>query len=324
MTARKSHRAHLWARLLPFVALTVMGAAWGGTQPLTKVAISTGYQHFGLIFWQTALVAVILGALTLLRGKGLPITRRTLRLYLMIALIGSVLPGIAAYQAAIHLPSGVLSILLSSIPMMSLPIALALGLDRFQPRRMLGLVLGICGVALLVLPENGLPEGADTFWVLIALSSSLCYALEGNLVSKWGTEGLDAVQVLAGASILGVLLSAPLALATGQFILPKGPLTTPDLAILGIGVLHAGAYTGYVWLVGRAGAVFTAQVSYLVTLFGVCWAILFLGEGYSGWFWTALVVMLFGLALVQPRGREGAAAGKPLVPDPALRQNADA
>ncbi len=313
-----------WQRVMPFAALVVIGAAWGATQPLTKVAVSTGYQHYGLIFWQTTLVAVILCTLTLLRGRRLPVTWLTLRLYAMIALIGSVLPGIASYQAAVHLPSGVLSILLSSIPMLALPIALVLGLDRFQPGRLLGLLLGLCGVALLVLPESGLPAGADTLWIGVALLASLCYALEGNLVSKWGTDGLDAVQVLAAASLLGVVLSLPLALGTGQFIAPPWPLTAPDQAMLVSAVLHAGAYSGYVWLVGRAGSVFTAQVSYLVTLFGVCWAMVFLGEGYSVWFWAALAVMMLGLVLVQPRRREPPEGGAGIVADGSVRQDTDA
>jgi drug/metabolite transporter (DMT)-like permease len=280
-----------------------MGAAWGGTQPLAKIAVSEGYRHFGLIFWQVMLTGILLGVLTLLRRKPLPMTRPALRLYLVLALLGSVLPGIASFQAAVHLPSGVLSILLSSVAMFALPIALVLGLDRFHPLRFLGLLLGLAGVTLLVLPEEGLPAGTPAVWVGIALIASFFYALEGNVVAKWGTYGLDPVQALAGASLLGVLLSLPLALLSGQFIWPTAPFGAPDKAIVASAVLHAGAYTGYVWLVGRAGAVFTAQVSYLVTLFGVTWAMLFLGEGYSRWFWTALGLMLLGLALVQPRPR---------------------
>ena len=30
--------------------LLIMGAGWGLTQPLSKIAVSTGYRHFGLIF----------------------------------------------------------------------------------------------------------------------------------------------------------------------------------------------------------------------------------------------------------------------------------
>ncbi|CUH76174.1 DMT family transporter [Tropicibacter naphthalenivorans] len=300
---------------LPFAALVIIGAAWGGTQPLGKIAVSEGYRHFGLIFWQTALMGVLLVTVTWLRGRRLAWDRRALILYGFIAVVGTVLPGIASYNAIAHLPSGVMSILISSVPLFALPIALALGNDRFHWTRALGLGIGLTGVTLLVLPQASLPQGISALWVPVALVSSLCYALEGNLVAKYGTLGLDAFQVLAGASILGALITAPLALTTGQFIAPHWPLGAPDLALLASVVLHAFAYSGYVWLVGQAGSVFAAQVSYLVTLFGVIWAITFLGEGYSGWIWGALALMLAGIALVQPRP-------KALVPGGALGQDA--
>jgi hypothetical protein len=59
---------------------------------------------------------------------------------------------------------------------------------------------------------------------------------------------------------------------TGHFIDPRGPWGAPEAAIVLSSLVHAGVYAGYVWMVGRAGAVFAAQVSYLVTPFGVLWA----------------------------------------------------
>jgi drug/metabolite transporter (DMT)-like permease len=125
--------------------------------------------------------------------------------------------------------------------------------------------------------------------------------MESSVVARWGLGGLDPVQTLCGASLVGTLITLPLALATGQFIDPRGPWGAPDAAIVGSSLLHAGAYVAYVWLVGRAGPVFTVQISYFVTLFGVTWAMIFLNESYSPYFWAALAVMLAGLALVQPR-----------------------
>nr|WP_254899029.1 DMT family transporter [Thalassococcus arenae] len=293
---------------MPFAVLVLAGAAWGATQPLAKIAVSEGYRHFGLLFWQLVIGFAVLGGLTLARGRRLPFDPARLRLYLVIALLGSVLPGIASYTAAIHLPAGVLSILLSSIPMLAFPVALALGLERFRWRRIAGLGLGLAGVLALVLPETSLPDPAKAAWIPVALIASAFYALEGNVVARWGTCGLGPVQVLAGASLVGAVLTLPLALLTGQFIDPRAPWGAPDAALVTSALLHAGAYTGYVWMVGAAGAVFAVQVSYLVTLFGVAWAMLFLGEGYGGWIWAALALMLAGLALVQPRPRA------PLVP----------
>lgn len=290
-------------RALPLIVLILSGAAWGATQPLAKTAVSEGYRHFGILFWQLGLCGAVLGGLCALRGKSLPLSRRDLALYLVLALIGSVLPGISSYSAAVHLPSGVLSILLSSVPMLAFPIALCLGLERFRWRRLAGLSLGFAGICLLILPEASLPASVPTLWVFVALISSLFYALESNVVARWGLGDLDAVQALCGASLLGAVISLPFAILSGQFIDPRGPWGAPDHAIIASALLHAGAYTGYVWLVGRAGPIFTVQVSYFVTLFGVTWALLFLGESYSPYFWAALAVMLAGLALVQPRAK---------------------
>lgn len=286
-----------------FALLVIAGAAWGATQPLAKVAVSEGYRHFGIMFWNALIGAMILGALLVLRRRRLPLTRPAFRVYVVVALLGAVLPGISAYSAAVHLPAGLLSILLSSVPMLAFPIALALGVDQFAWRRLAGLALGLAGVLLLILPKATLSAPGLEIWIAVALFSSLMYAFEGNVVARWGTAGMDAMQVLCGASLVAAAMVLPLALISGQWIDPHGPWGAPDLAIIGSACLHALAYTLYVYLVSTAGSVFAVQVSYLVTLFGVGWAMLFLNESYSGYIWAALAVMLMGLFFVQPRPR---------------------
>ena len=73
------------------------------------------------------------------------------------------------------------------------------------------------------------------------------------------------------------------------------------MALGAMTLAHLGAYGGFVWLIGRAGPVFAAQVGYVVTLTGVILGMAVLGETHSAWVWAALVTMLAGLALVQPR-----------------------
>lgn len=281
--------------------LALLGAGWGITQPLAKIAVSEGYRHFGIIFWQLVIATVILGVITLLRGRGLPLGQRHLRLYAIIALVGTVLPNAASFQAAVHLPAGVISILLSLVPMFAFPIALGIGIDRFGAGRLLGLACGLGGVLLIVGPETSLPNPAMAAFIPIALIAPFFYALEGNIVGKWGTLGLDPIQLLFGASAVGLLFALPLAAATGHFIDPRTAWGAPEAAIVLTALVHAAVYTGYVWMVGRAGAVFAAQVSYLVTGFGILWAMALLGETFSPWVWAAMSLMFVGLFLVQPR-----------------------
>ena len=119
--------------------------------------------------------------------------------------------------------------------------------------------------------------------------------------------GLDPVQALLGASLIGSAIGLVLALASGQFIDPRGPWGVPDYAFVISSFVHAVVYTSYIRLAGRAGPVFATQVAYLVTLFGMIWAVVLLGETYTPFIWLALVSMLFGIFLVQPRPSSGCA-----------------
>ena len=289
--------------------LIVVGAGWGMTQPLSKIAVSTGHGQFGLIFWQLAIGAAILAVVSLVRGKGLPMRRDALVLCAIIALIGTVIPNSTSYQAIRHLPSGVMSILLSLIPMIAFPMSLLMGTERFSPRRLLGLLAGLAGVLLLVVPEASLPDRDMLIWIPLALVAPCFYAFEGNFVARWGTAGLDAVRVLFGASLIGAVIAVPLALGSGQFISPLGPYGAPEWALIASSLIHVVVYSSYVWLVGRAGPVFAVQVSYLVTGFGVLWAMVMLGESYSPYIWAALGLVLAGVALVQPRRNRPVAPG---------------
>jgi drug/metabolite transporter (DMT)-like permease len=284
-----------------FAILVISGIGWGLTMPLSKIAVSTGHQYFGLIAWQLVFGAIILFAINRFQGRGLPFGGRYLLRYGLIALLGTIIPNSASYQAAVHLPAGLLSILISLVPMFALPLALIVGMERFEPLRFLGVVCGAVAIVLIVGPKASLPDASLTFWVLIAAIAPLMYAFEGTWVARYGILDLDPVQLLLGASLVGLVFVVPLALVTGQWVDLVQPWAAPEYALLISSVIHALIYVVYVWLVGRAGSVFASQVAYLVTGSGVVWAILILSESYSAWIWAALGVMMLGLFLVRPR-----------------------
>ena len=281
--------------------LIILGAGWGLTIPLIKITVDADYGPFGIIFWQFLIGLLVLSALLWRRGARPPFGGRVILIWLFIAIIGTLVPNGASYRATFFLPAGVMAIIIASVPMMALPMALILRTDVVTWPRLIGLMAGLVGVALIALPEASLPDRAMAIWIPLALVAPFCYAVEGNFVGKWGTAPLDPVQVMWGACAVGVVMALPLALMTDQFVLPGPPFALADLTLLITAVIHVTVYTAYVWLVGRAGAVFAGQVAYLVTGFGVLWSMLLLGERYSLWVWAATALMLLGLALVQPR-----------------------
>ena len=291
MTSRYSYIAMLIA----------MGLGWGATQPLGKIAVSTGHRHFGLIFWQLMVGVLLLGAILIVQRRAVPVTRETLTFAVIIALIGTIIPNSTFYYSVAHLPSGIMSILISTVPLMAFPVAMMLGMDRFSAGRLAGILCGLAGVALIALPGASLPDAGMAAYLPIAMIGPLFYAFEGNYVAKFGTAGMDAVQAMFLASAVGAVIMAPVAVGSGQWIDPTLPWGRAEWALVVGSAVHTLCYCAYVWLAGRAGAVFAAQCGYIVTGTGVIWAMLILGERFSGWVWAALGVMMLGLFLVQPR-----------------------
>jgi drug/metabolite transporter (DMT)-like permease len=281
------------------LVLVILGVGWGSTQSLGKIATSTGHQPFGLIFWQLVVGALALGAVSAVRRKGLVLTRPALRFYVVIAFIGTIIPNATFYASVVHLPAGIMSILIATVPLIAFPMALAVGIDRLSLSRVAGLGLGILGVALIASPGGA---EVDLVWVAIAMVGPLFYAIEANWVALNGTAGMDAVQAMFGVSLVGAVLVAPIALGTGQWVDPFPP-GRPEAALVISSVVHALVYASYVWLAGKAGSVFASQTAYLVTGTGVIWAMVLLGERFEPVVWLALAVMLAGVALVQPRER---------------------
>lgn len=297
-------------RPLLFGALLAFGLMWGCTIPLTKIAVSTGHHPFGLIFWQFAISTFILLFVVLFRRSKLVFDARHLLFFLIIAALGTLVPNTASLLTAVHLPGGVMALIIALVPMFSLLIALSIGRENFNIVRLSGVLLGVCAMALIALPETSLPDPSKAIFVLLGLIAPLCYGIEGNYLAVKQPEDTGPIATMFGASLIGTLLSIPLVIATGTFINPFDGMGAPEFAQMGSSVLHIMAYTGYVALVGAAGAVFASQVGYIVTPAGVILSILFLGESHSGYVWIALVVVLLAITLVQPRetasGKQGA------------------
>ena len=289
-------------------ALLVLGVGWGSTQPLGKIAASTGHGALGLIFWQLVICVAVLGGICAVRRRGLLWSRRAFGFYGVVALLGTLVPGVTFYTSVHRLPAGIMSILISMVPLVAFPLNLALGADRFDWKRLAGLLLGLAGVALIALPRASLPDPGMVAFLPLALIGPACYAVEGSFVSRYGMAGMDPVQAMFGASLVGLVLCVPLVWGSGQWFVPL-PFGKPEAALLGSSALHGLLYAGYVALAARAGAVFAAQTSYIVTAAGLCWAMALLGERFSGVIWLAVLVMLAGIALVQPRLRGVAGAG---------------
>jgi drug/metabolite transporter (DMT)-like permease len=289
-------------------ALVAVALVWALTFPFTKIAVEGGYRTYGITLLSSSLTIVMLAVVVGLRRSGLPLHWGAIWRYVMSGILGTVVFAGTTYKAAEHLPSGVITVCMATLPLVSFFVSLALQMERATAGRIAGLTLGLVGVLLIALPETSLPNPAAAIFIPLAILSVLSFAVEGIVLGKYGMGGLDPLQLLLGAAVVAVAMTAPIAWATGTLRLPQGAFCTAEWAIVGSAVANTAAYAGYFWIVGRAGPVFAAQGSYMVTGFGVLWSILLLGEVYSPWIWAGMVVILAGMTQVLPKPKLATAA----------------
>ena len=285
---------------LNLAALIFFGLCWGSTIPLLKFAIGADHHPLGMMLWQLGISVLVLGIVVWYRSLPIRINRRNCGYLLLIALLGTLIPNTFSLMATDQLPGGIIAIVIATVPIVSLFIALLFRIEAFAWYRFAGVMLGVVSLLLIALPDATLPDPSKAPWILIAMIAPVCYAIEGNFVAVKAPADLNAVSTLFGASVCGLLLLAPI-VYLGSWQVPVFVVWDASrVAMLVAAIGHMTAYTGYLWLLNRAGAVFTSQVAYVVTLTGVLASVLFLGERYGWLLWVAVLLMLLAVTLVRP------------------------
>ena len=291
------------ARFNLTLILLIVGVSWGLTAPLSKIAVSTGHHYLGLLIWQIIIMILSLGLIQIFRKKKLPLNLNCFWRYVLVALLGTLLPNSIMYKAYFHLQSGIMSILVSIVPMIAFLLVLVLQMEKFEIRRFLGVLFGIFAIILIVFPKLDLGYLGEVGWILLALLSPLCYAIEGVWINKIGIAKLDPIEVILGASILGFFILMPIVALNGYWLTPYRVWGPAEFAITASSLIHSLIYISYIWLIGKAGVIFASQVSYIYTASGIGFSIILLGEGYSLFVWAAVILMLMGLMMVRPSRR---------------------
>ena len=285
------------------IILLIVGVSWGLTAPLSKIAVSTGHHYLGLLIWQIIIMILSLGLIQIFRKKKLPLNLNCFWRYVLVAFLGTILPNSIMYKAYFHLQSGIMSILVSIVPMIAFLLVLVLQMEKFEIRRFLGVLFGIFAIILIVFPKLDLGYLGEVGWILLALLSPLCYAIEGVWINKIGIAKLDPIEVILGASILGFFILMPIVALNGYWITPYRVWGPAEFAITLSSLVHSIIYISYIWLIGKAGVIFASQVSYIYTASGIGFSIILLGEGYPLFVWAAVILMLMGLMMVRPSRR---------------------
>jgi drug/metabolite transporter (DMT)-like permease len=284
---------------LPYVLIVLAGLIWGVTFSLTIIATADAI-HPVILTAVQSIICSVLFALICVATRVKPFRLRNLRYYAVLAVLGISAPNLLYFSAASHLSAGILSITVSTVPMLTYVLAWMLKLESLEWKRASGIVLGMLAIILLVLPDNGLESSDASFWTLAVLVCAVCYSIENLYISEGIDKSVEIRELLCGSNIVAAVILFPVMSLQGFDFVPLFLQSNAIWAVFGISFCSTMAYMMFFYSIRVAGPVFASQCAYIVTIAGVLWGIVLLSEVHSIWVWVSVVVMLAGLALVSP------------------------
>jgi drug/metabolite transporter (DMT)-like permease len=220
------------------------------------------------------------------------------RRYLALSALNAAIPFTLVATAALYLTASNVAILNATTALCTAVVAAVWrreARDRLTPRKVLGLMLGVVGVAVLVgwdprpvTPQTLLAVGA----VLLA---ALSYAFGAVYPGRY-LQGAPPLALALGQQIGTGLLVLPAAVATAPARWPPATVVASVVALAL--VCTAFAYVLYFQLLGRIGPANTNTVTFLVPLFAVFWGVLVLREPLGPGTLAGLAIILASVGLV--------------------------
>ena len=285
--------------LLPTVLLLLGGISYGSLFTANKIAIDAGFPFIAYSFWQALFAGVVTLALSVVFSRLPSLRRENLRVFALVAVFGFLGPLLVVTYVADRLPPAVLTLCAALIPAATYSLTLVLRFDRFRWLSVAGVLLGFGGILLIVVPTGSLPVAGAWVWVLFSLLMPLSAAVNNVAGARFSPVGVSAFALCGGMMITAALLLLVVMLAEGgTLFLPTDAASSGLWGLLWATAGQAITYSCFFEIVRRAGALFFAQLNYVVVAAGIFWASIFFGAALSHWVWAAVAVLVLSLVLI--------------------------
>lgn len=274
----------------------LLAALWGASFMFMRLA-TFEFGPLPTAGLRVAIASLFLLPLLLWRGLGPQLARDWKKIF-FIGLLNSAIPFACFSYALLSISTGLSAILNATVPLFGALVAWVWLKDRPHRWRILGLVIGFAGVALLAWDKASFkPDAAGLssgLAVLACLLATLCYSISASYTKRY-LGGMPALVTATGSQI-GATLG--LALPT-LFMWPqRQPGSAAWLALLAAGVLCTGvAYILYFRLIENVGPARSLTVTFVLPVFTLIYGAIFLGEVISAWMVFCGAIIVCGTAL---------------------------
>ncbi|GAA5618168.1 DMT family transporter [Brucella anthropi] len=294
--------------LLGVTAIIVASTIWGTTGTAATFAPEVGAAAIGA-------AAMGLGGLAqaAIAWRGLIASRKALADQWRVLLVGAVCVAIypLAFYGSMRMAGVTIGTVISlgSAPLLSAGIEYRQSGFRPSLRWLAGAIIGIVGMVLLSMSEDGgghtaSAEGSALMGALVGLVAGFTYALYSSCARQLMQGGISSTTAMGATFGIGGLLLMPVLLATG------GPfLASWNNAAVGLYMAFVPMFLGYVCF-GYGLSRVETSVATTITLFepvvAAFFAVVIVGERLSalGWFGVLLVVICLVCITIPTRSQK--------------------
>ena len=281
---------------LPYLALASIALIWGASFLFIKVAVQD-MSPMVLVLIRSASGSIALAVLMIVLRRGLfhNVRRRVLPFAVM-AVTAGVIPWLAIAWGEERISSGLASILNATTPLWAaILVYWVIPTERPSPINYAGVLIGLAGVVILVLPDivSGGIRG-DVVGAVAVLLASVSYALSA-LYQRRKLRGVNVFEANLGQLAFTALFMLP-------FEVPSVPGAHFELksiaAVLALGIAGSGiAGVLYYYVLNSLGPVRGSGVTLLVPVTAVFWGATLLHEVVTVPIVVGMLVILAGIVL---------------------------
>jgi drug/metabolite transporter (DMT)-like permease len=282
-------------------AFAAVYVIWGSTYLAIRIAIET-MPPFAMAGMRFVIAGALLYTWQRLRGAPAPLRihwRSTAIIGALLLLGGN--GGVT--WAEQEIPSGFAALIIATVPIWVVVFgALLPGTPRPSRSTLLGILLGLAGIALLIGPSNLTPSGQPirTISYVALLLSPVLWSI-GSLYSRGATLPASQLQTTGMEMLTGGVLLLLAATLTGEWTRFDVAAISPRSAAAFLYLVFIGAivgFTAYIWLLKHTTptkATTYAYVNPVVAVF-LGWAVL--SEPVTPAMLIAMAIILFSVALI--------------------------
>lgn len=272
-----------------------MGALWGLQFAMLKLAATQGLSEINILTITLVLLSVIFTIILLLQSEMFRITRERVLFLTIIGLLGYIFPLLAALHAAPHISAGILTLIATMAPVVTISIAMLLRTETVTFQRIIAIMLGVLSVLFVLWPQDEFQENGTTYWMIIALILPICYGIESIFIAKYWPSGVTTLQAVTGETLMATAMIVPVFIIYGEPISANSDWSTGALAIAIFVIAGVIESFIYFYLIEKTGGVFVSFGTFIALFAGIAWGIVLFSESHGTSVWVAVFTLCLSL-----------------------------